>query len=95
MLRLIRRGAGKEGGGTGGVCGGSGYQLFSYLAVWGFFWGGGEREDFKGYVNGALNVGTKGLKVSGDLAAPELRLQLIRKQAKPSVRRTGKSPAPA
>lgn len=38
--------------------------IFSCL---GLFWGGG-RDNFKGYVNGALNVGTKGLKVPGDLA---------------------------
>lgn len=41
--------------------------IFSCL---GLFWGGGRggRDNFKGYVNGALNVGTKGLKVPGDLA---------------------------
>lgn len=44
--------------------------------------GRGERHNFKGYVNVALNVGTKELKVSGDLAVGViLRLKLIRKRA--------------
>lgn len=44
--------------------------IFCYLGL--FFFGkgcGGGRHNFKGYVNVALNVGTKELKVSGDLAA--------------------------
>lgn len=34
----------------------------SYLAVWGFFGSRCEGGDFKGYVNGALNVETKGVE---------------------------------
>lgn len=46
----------------------------------GLFWEAGG-DNFKGYVNGALNVGTKGLKVSGDLAVSViLWLWLIQKR---------------
>lgn len=45
---------------------GRGINCF-HILLFGAFLGGGE-DNFKGYVNGALNVGTKGLKVSGDLA---------------------------
>jgi len=48
---------------------GGGINCFQILLFGAFFLEeGGERHNFKGYVNGALNVGTKELKVSGDLA---------------------------
>lgn len=71
MLLLIKRGEGKEGGGTGGGCGSSGYQLFSHLAVWAcffFYFGEDGSDSFKGCVHGALNVGTKAPEVSRDLS---------------------------
>lgn len=91
MLRLIRRRRRERRGRFDGGCGREGVSnVFIFCCLELFFAGGGERPHFKEYVNGVLNVGTKGWKVSGDLAASVmLWLQLIRKKtgwrAKPLV----------